>query len=81
MLQSLRLLNEEGLFVGGSSGMNVSAACKVAEMMGPGHTIVTALCDSGQVCQLHVTYSFTDIPSMFIFTPGMFSFKVSNYLR
>ncbi|KAI0215615.1 hypothetical protein LSAT2_032325 [Lamellibrachia satsuma] len=45
---SLQLLNEDGLFVGGSSGMNVSAACKVAEMMGPGHTIVTALCDSGQ---------------------------------
>lgn len=44
----LQLLNEEGLFVGGSSGMNVFAAYTVAQMMGPGHTIVTALCDGGQ---------------------------------
>lgn len=42
-----RLLHEEGLFLGGSSGLNVAAAVKVAEQLGPGHTIVTVLCDSG----------------------------------
>lgn len=42
-----RLLHEEGLFLGGSSGLNVAAAVQVAREMGPGHTIVTVLCDSG----------------------------------
>lgn len=42
-----RLLDEEGLFLGGSSGINVGAAYKLAKDMGPGHTIVTILCDSG----------------------------------
>ncbi len=42
-----RLLREEGLFVGGSSGINVGAAVALAREMGPGHTIVTLLCDRG----------------------------------
>ncbi len=42
-----RLLREEGLFLGGSSGLNVAAAVEVARDMGPGHRIVTVLCDSG----------------------------------
>jgi cysteine synthase A len=42
-----RLLREEGLFVGGSSGINVAAAVQVARDLGPGHTIVTLLCDRG----------------------------------
>ena len=42
-----RLLREEGLFVGGSSGINVAASVELAKQMGPGHTIVTILCDSG----------------------------------
>ncbi|NVD97689.1 cysteine synthase A [Massilia sp. BJB1822] len=42
-----RLLREEGLFVGGSSGINVAAAVELARRMGPGHTIVTLLCDHG----------------------------------
>jgi len=42
-----RLLREEGLFVGGSSGINVAAAVEVAQQLGPGHTIVTLLCDRG----------------------------------
>ena len=42
-----RLLYEDGLFLGGSSGINVAAAVRVAKTMGPGHTIVTLLCDSG----------------------------------
>ena len=44
-----RLLREEGLFVGGSSGINVAAAVEVARQMGPGHTIVTLLCDRGNL--------------------------------
>ena len=42
-----RLLREEGFFVGGSSGINVAAALQVARELGPGHTIVTMLCDRG----------------------------------
>jgi cysteine synthase A len=42
------LLKEEGLCLGGSSGINVAAAIRLAKAMGPGHTIVTILCDSGQ---------------------------------
>lgn len=42
-----RLLYEEGLFMGGSVGINVGAALQLAKELGPGHTIVTVLCDSG----------------------------------
>ncbi len=41
------LLKEEGLCLGGSSGINVAGAIRLAREMGPGHTIVTVLCDSG----------------------------------
>ena len=42
------LLKDEGLFLGGSSGINVAGAIQLAKELGPGHTIVTILCDSGQ---------------------------------
>jgi cysteine synthase A len=42
-----RLLREEGLFLGSTSGINVAAALRVAREMGPGHTVVTVLCDGG----------------------------------
>ena len=42
-----KLLNKEGLFMGGSVGINVGAAVALAKQLGPGHTIVTVLCDSG----------------------------------
>ncbi len=42
-----RLLREEGLFVSSTSGVNVAAAVRVARQLGPGHTLVTVLCDSG----------------------------------
>jgi cysteine synthase A len=42
-----QLLHKDGLFMGGSVGINVGAAVKLAKQMGPGHTIVTVLCDSG----------------------------------
>lgn len=41
------LLQKEGLFMGGSVGINVAAAVRVAKDLGPGHTIVTVLCDGG----------------------------------
>lgn len=41
------LLAEEGLCVGGSSGINIAGAVRMARDMGPGHTIVTILCDYG----------------------------------
>jgi cysteine synthase A len=41
------LLAEEGLCLGGSSGINVAGAIRMARKMGPGHTIVTVLCDYG----------------------------------
>jgi len=44
-----RLLREEGLFVGGSTGINVAAAVATARKLGPGHTVVTLLCDRGSL--------------------------------
>lgn len=41
------LLRDEGLCLGGSSGINVGGAIRMAQQMGPGHTIVTILCDYG----------------------------------
>ncbi|HEX4573158.1 MAG TPA: cysteine synthase A, partial [Dongiaceae bacterium] len=41
------LLKEEGLCLGGSTGINIAGAIRLAKDMGPGHTIVTLLCDSG----------------------------------
>jgi cysteine synthase A len=41
------LLKEEGLCVGGSSGINVAGAIRLARDLGPGHTVVTVLCDYG----------------------------------
>ena len=41
------LLEKEGLCLGGSSGINVAGAIRMAQEMGPGHTIVTILCDYG----------------------------------
>ncbi len=42
-----QLLWREGLFLGGSVGINVAGAVETARRLGPGHTIVTVLCDSG----------------------------------
>ena len=41
------LAQEEGLIIGGSSGINVCGAIRLAKELGPGHTIVTILADSG----------------------------------
>jgi cysteine synthase A len=45
--QVFDLLIHEGLSIGGSAGINVAAAIRVAKALGPGHTVVTILCDGG----------------------------------
>ena len=45
--QVFDLLRNEGLVLGGSSGINIAGAVRMAKAMGPGHTIVTILCDYG----------------------------------
>ncbi|WP_019014164.1 cysteine synthase A [Elioraea tepidiphila] len=45
--QVFDLTIHEGLSVGGSAGLNVAAAIRVARALGPGHTVVTILCDGG----------------------------------
>ena len=41
------LIQEEGMCLGGSSGINIAGAIRLAREIGPGHTIVTILCDYG----------------------------------
>jgi cysteine synthase A len=41
------MIEYDGLVLGGSSGINVAGTLRLAKQMGPGHTIVTLLCDSG----------------------------------
>ena len=41
------LVRYEGLVMGGSTGVNVAGAIRMARELGPGHTIVTVLCDYG----------------------------------
>lgn len=42
-----KVLKEDGLFMGGSVGINLASAYQIAKSLGPGHTIVTVLCDTG----------------------------------
>jgi cysteine synthase A len=51
------LLRREGLFLGGSSALNCVGAVKVARKLGPGHTVVTVLCDRGE---RHVSRCWSD---------------------
>ena len=48
------LLAKDGLYVGGSAGLNVVGAVKLAQQLGPGHTIATVLCDGGQRYQTRI---------------------------
>jgi cysteine synthase A len=42
-----KLIEEQNIILGGSSGINIAGAIKLAKLLGPGHNIVTILCDSG----------------------------------
>ena len=46
-----RMLRDEGWFFGSSTGINLCAAVEIAKTLGPGHTIVTVLCDGGSKYQ------------------------------
>ncbi len=46
-----RMLREDGWFFGSSTGINLCAAVQIAQTLGPGHTIVTILCDAGHKYQ------------------------------
>jgi cysteine synthase A len=48
LLAVFDLVGHEGLVMGGSTGVNVAGAIRLAQDLGPGHTIVTVLCDYGQ---------------------------------
>nr|WP_202882245.1 hypothetical protein [Candidatus Manganitrophus noduliformans] len=45
--EAYQIPDDEGLCVGGSSGINIAGAVRLARKLGPGHTIVTILADSG----------------------------------
>jgi cysteine synthase A len=47
LVQVFDLMQHEGLSVGGSAGINLAAAIRVARKLGPGHVVVTILCDGG----------------------------------
>ena len=47
MMEAIFDLADEGLVMGGSTGINVAGAIRLARDLGPGHTIVTILCDYG----------------------------------
>ena len=47
MLAIFDMVEHEGLVMGGSTGINVAGAIRMAKDLGPGHTIVTVLCDQG----------------------------------
>ena len=48
LLAVFDLAEHEGLVMGGSTGINVAGAIRLARDLGPGHTVVTILCDQGQ---------------------------------
>ena len=54
LLTIFDLMAFEGLVMGGSTGVNVAGAIRMAKDLGPGHTIVTLLCDHGQRYQSKV---------------------------
>ena len=47
LLAIYEMVEHEGLVMGGSTGINVAGAIRMAKDLGPGHTIVTILCDQG----------------------------------
>jgi len=67
------LLHKEGIFVGVSSALNVVAATEVAKILGPGHTIVTVLCDSGHIYRQRI------LSKAWLQSKGLFEFVAEEY--
>ncbi|KAJ0924255.1 putative cystathionine beta-synthase [Helianthus annuus] len=60
------LLKNDGLFIGSSSAMNCVGAVRLARLLGPGHTIVTILCDSGMKW-LHILFVIYEVSLSILF--------------
>ncbi len=69
---TFQLLEEEGLCLGASSGVNVTAATRFAQDLGPGHTVVTILCDHGSRYQSKL-YNRAFLESQGLPVPGWLS--------
>lgn len=69
------LVQEEGLCLGGSSGINIAGAIRLARDLGPGHTIVTVLCDYGTRYQSKL-FNPTFLRSKELPVPGWMEEKV-----
>jgi cysteine synthase A len=65
-----QLLRQDGLFMGGSVGINVGAAVALAHEIGPGHTIVTVLCDGGARYQSRI-YNAEWLATKGLTVPGL----------
>lgn len=71
------LLEYEGLCLGGSSGINIAGAMHMAREMGPGHTIVTVLCDYGNRYQTKL-FNPEFLQAKGLPVPGWLTRKASN---
>jgi cysteine synthase A len=70
------LVNQEGLFIGSSSAVNCVGAVRIARELGPGHTIVTLLCDSGH---RHLTkFWYVSVLDRFWMKPTMHYFVLTE---
>jgi cysteine synthase A len=63
MQTARRLAREEGIFAGTSTGGNVMVALRVAEVLGPGHTVVTVAVDSGMKYLSTTLYALPAAPA------------------
>lgn len=65
-----RLLLEEGIYIGASSALNVVAAEEAAKQLGPGHTVVTMLCDGAARYQSRLfSRSWLDSKGLYDYIP------------
>lgn len=71
------LLENEGLVMGGSTGVNIAGAISMAKEMGPGHTIVTILCDYGTRYQSKI-FNADFLRSKNLPIPKFLAKKISN---
>lgn len=71
ILMVYRMLDEEGIYLGASSALNVAAAVKMAEQLGKGHRIVTIMCDSAAKYQTRLfSKSWLESKGLYDFIPS-----------